>query len=122
MTANITGTEAAQKPMRAYIDDDGAGVIYVIDYSQSTNAPGPEGNYGNFVAKRGLDDKWRRASVTDGILQECYHLILDYDEVGRLVTEARSATMTDRRTARERFTKELSTNPRSKKAPKSGEG
>ncbi len=76
----MTVPEAAQKPMRAYADDDGTSVIYVIDCTEPKN----------FVAVRGLDGKWEATGVTDNGLKD-YHLILDYDEVARLVTAARTS-------------------------------
>ena len=78
----MTVPEASHKPMRAYIDDDGFGVIYVIDLT----GPKP------FVAVRGLDGKWRipAKGPTDGGLTE-YHLIRDYKEVVHLVAAARTS-------------------------------
>jgi hypothetical protein len=76
----MTVPEAANKPMRAYADDDGSGVIYVIDYTKPKN----------FVAVRNLKGKWEATGVTDGGLQD-YHLILDYAEVIHLVTAARTS-------------------------------
>jgi hypothetical protein len=43
------------------------------------------------TAVRGLDHKWKRTPVTDAGLQD-YHLVLDYDEVIHLATEARTST------------------------------
>lgn len=76
----MTVNEASQKPIRAYHDDDGNGVIYLIDYTRTAN----------FVACRGLDGKWRRTGATDNGLKD-YHLELDYDEVMRLATAARAS-------------------------------
>ncbi|MGO8923242.1 MAG: hypothetical protein ACLQF4_09915 [Xanthobacteraceae bacterium] len=76
----MTVPEASHKPIRAYHDDDGNGVVYLIDFT------GPK----TFVACRGLDGKWERTGVTDNGLKD-YHLELDYDEVLRLAAAARTS-------------------------------
>jgi hypothetical protein len=84
--------EAAAKPMTAYTADNGSGVIYVIDNSRMTTTPDKNGRYGVFVAmRRNEDGKWELApDLTDSTLTD-YSLILDYDKVQALVTEARTS-------------------------------
>jgi hypothetical protein len=84
--------EAAAKPMTAYIADNGSGVVYVIDNSRMTATPDKNGSYGAFVAmRRNEHGKWEFApDLTDATLAD-YSLILDYDKVQALVTEARTS-------------------------------
>jgi len=92
MSPLMTVNEAAMKEKTAYTADSGSGVIYVIDKSEITDTPDKNGKYGVFVAmRRNAGGVWELApDLTDNVLTD-YSLILDYDEVESLVTEARTS-------------------------------
>jgi hypothetical protein len=83
MSEPMTVNEASVKLMKAYAHDDDPKmvVVYVID---ATGHP-------VFTALRNHAGKWAHADVTLGALADDYHLILDYDEVTALVTDARKS-------------------------------
>jgi hypothetical protein len=76
---SMTTIEAAMCRCRAYTDDDGNGVIFVLDTSD------------RFGAIKGLDGKWELGGFTEGGLAAHYHLIRNYDEVLHLLTAARTS-------------------------------
>jgi hypothetical protein len=83
MSKLMTVNEASVKPLTAYAHDDDPKmvVVYVVD---ATGHP-------VFTALRNHAGKWTHAAVTIGDLENDYHLILDYDEVNALVTDARKS-------------------------------
>lgn len=79
----MSTNEASLKAMKAYAHDDDptAAVVYVIDASGSPV----------FTALRNHARKWAHADVKLGDVAEDYHLILDFDEVKALVTDAKKS-------------------------------
>ena len=76
----MTVNEASTKKLKAYSYDDLSVVVYVIDASGKVV----------FTALRDHNKVWKHASVTVGDLTD-YSLVLDYAEVERLVTEAKTS-------------------------------
>jgi hypothetical protein len=84
MAELMTVIEASHKSMKAYAFDDDPKmiVVYVLDMSGSPV----------FAAIRNYAGKWKHAeNITFGDLEADYHLILDFDKVKALVTEAKKS-------------------------------